>query len=655
MVDKITPKEKGDEGLKEQAVETTKDKKGQNFLSKLTDKYKSLRKRYKLMLWGGLFLVGLTAITLPLILILKLDSVIFPSTLEGKIYDYEESPIESARVCIADKCDESDSEGNYKLEGLTYGKNNVEVSIEGYETLEEEVTLRRGENTKDFDMKVAGRRDFKGMLQLKDTRDSVIEDGLILNLGDTSVDIKLHDDGSFELKNVEVGTEVVEIHSPNYKDIKVEIDVAQLEIDLGSHVLEPAGDVVFDCVDWLSAETLEGIKISGAIAGEQKNSVSYVQKGLDCSIEDLAPGIAVDLEVEKDGYLAKAIKVNSIKQGVNLQENFRMVPEGKLVYTSNKTGNVNIYLANYDGSEEIMLTDNKGNNQDPYYDKDKGVVYFVSDRDKEKNENDYVVNRVYKVEVTTKKITKVSKTDYSDNEGEIGEYNLQAGKRVYTKRLPEDDQYYYGNYTYEIYVGNIDGTDSKKVATSDRSLGSIYISNDGRYIMYRKYSDKAEVYLVNTSSGSSTMIYQSEKGSDWVDVFGFSPDSRNGLIKVYSSSESQSDVWVRDFSLGKLIQITNTKVTESAASYLADSSTVSYVRNVDGKYNIFVVGDDGEGEKEVTTEGSSYSYANVDGMIYWESDDQLKVVNPFKPERTQVVNIKGSLAGLQYSDYYYYD
>ncbi|MBN1331462.1 carboxypeptidase-like regulatory domain-containing protein [Candidatus Dojkabacteria bacterium] len=628
-----------------------KDNKKVTFSKRVVKKYKELGKTTRIAIWSVFVLGLLCSIAIPVILIFKLDSIIFPSSLDGQVYDYENISIEEARVCIGNKCTNTDSNGEFSLANLTYGKNTIEISQQGYETATMIVNLKRGANFKEFEMQIAGRRDFIGVLNLEKNKGKVVEDDLILNLGENSEPIIVGDDGSFEVKNVEITTERVKIQSPNYKDIEVEVDVSQLVIDLGTRTLEVAGDITFDCTDWLSQIVIEDLKISGTINEEEIETINYEQRQAECYIKDLELKDRASLQVVKDGYITKNIEVGSVEQGKNFQEDLQMVREGKLVYTSNRTGNEQIYIANYDGSEEQLLTGNTGRNYSPYFDEANNVVYFLSNRDGKKDDDGDIVDLVYKVDVLTKKITKISSNEYNDNDGNIGAYNLRAGKRAFVKEHPDYPD------TYQMWFGNIDGTGNKQLAhTSENESTYFYsISDDGKYVLFQGYypdSSRNGLYLMNTTNLDKDRIYEpNNEENKYGEIIEFSSDGKMAMIR--ERTPQGSDLFIRIFNKGELIKITNTASYEYSPRFSDNSEFVSFVSNRDNKSDIYVVDLSNKEETKITSNGKVDNAFWRDGLLFFSKEDDLWVIDPQNPENERLVT-RDSLVSNYYS-YYYWD
>src|SRR5207237_5285448 len=87
----------------------------------------------------------------------------------------------------------------------------------------------------------------------------------------------------------------------------------------------------------------------------------------------------------------------------------RFADPPKLIYPSNRTGNVDIYLLNADGSGGKNLTESKINNTDPAWSPDGGKIAFVSDRNGAKD--------IYVMDADAKNVKQLTSDKGDSNRG----------------------------------------------------------------------------------------------------------------------------------------------------------------------------------------------------------------------------------------------
>ncbi len=564
--------------------------------------------------------------------VIKIDSYVFPSELKGVVSATNDGVIGDARVCIGSKCTNTDSSGQFVLKGLKRGKHTLEIHRAGFKVKKETVKLERGKNSKNFNIDYANTGTITGIVFSK--APLKIEE-LKAIVGEHTT--KVGSDGAFKLELVEVGEHNVMISSPNYKDLNFQINLTESGYDLGRIELTSAADVKFRTQDWLTTKDLVVDNLTS------DNQISIEKKDSEVTIKDLVPSKALKFQIEKQGYNNFVQEIESVNEGINDLGNIQLVRQGKIVYVSNRTGNQNIYMANIDGSEEVRLTDNKGDSYAPFLSKDSKTVLFLSKRDKVKSAHNSIVPILYSVDTSSKKITKVTTDDYKDNDGDIGNYNLEAGKRIYDRDG--------ANSLKELFVGDVSGAAAKKITEINGYFNSMIVSNSGKSVMfvadYYDNDDKDAVYLYNLASSKSTKIFENndEKYAYPISV---SSDGKYGLINVYE--DENNDLILRDFGKGKSTKLTKNSAFESEALFSPDSKTVSYISDRDGKSDIYLISLDGEKETKLTNKGKVSGYFWKDDLIFFTSEQVMYVLDTQNPD-----SIKEVTKNVFISNYYYAD
>jgi len=81
----------------------------------------------------------------------------------------------------------------------------------------------------------------------------------------------------------------------------------------------------------------------------------------------------------------------TLKHNIKFIKNPDWSPDGKkIVFVSNRDDNLEIYVMNADGSNQVNLTNNYNNDFDPVWSPDGERIAFVSGRDR--NNEIYVMN-----------------------------------------------------------------------------------------------------------------------------------------------------------------------------------------------------------------------------------------------------------------------
>ena len=225
------------------------------------------------------------------------------------------------------------------------------------------------------------------------------------------------------------------------------------------------------------------------------------------------------------------------------------LPEGKIVFISDRDGNGEIYIMNADGSEQKRLTDTPDEEEWPSFSSDGSKIVFESDRDG--NGEIYIMN------VDGSKQTNLTNT----REWELCPYLSPDGSKIAFRsdRDANDGNYAFSpgdDVNWEIYIMNVDGSEQKRLTNNQLFDWEPNLSPDGSLIVFTsRYLDKNSViYIMNTYS-----LVQKEL-------------TGNAAEKIY----------------------------EQDPSFSPDGSKVVFSSNLYGSYEIYIMNTDGSGQVRLT-------------------------------------------------------
>jgi hypothetical protein len=405
-------------------------------------------------------------------------------------------PIKNVSIKIGEQTTTSDDKGYYKIENLDYGSNKAVINATDYETLSSDVTLSRGENPdRNFTLKQVTYSYIEGILL--SNRESIDPASLKLTVGDKAITVNA--DKTFKSEQLTGGKVVLSLTSSIYRDTKLEVNLIAGKNIVNDLSLAPAKDFNVNVSDFISEDKIEGVKLAGG------NLSLTTNKDGVALVSDLDDGAKLDIKLTKSGFLDKTYSIQNTGTDLSLT----LVPAGKIAYTSNRDGRMNLYSSNFDGSEEKKLTDGKGSIE-RYSIKDN-VIYFTSDRDNIKNVSGYTVSQIYSISINGGTIKKLS--DLKGNGLVTG--NLFRSESIFLEKgvtvtavLPE----YYQSYDVtsageleskvEIVVKKFDGT----VLSTIKNLGhgKFYSTESSLYKPYRSVS----IYDVDTNTNSVVMVVE---------------------------------------------------------------------------------------------------------------------------------------------------
>lgn len=588
-------------------------------LSRITSKRNKLK---KLLLKAGVIVLGIIVLSI-LGLVFKLDAYIFPSSVNGIITDFANRPLEGVSVCVSIDCAITDNMGYFNLSTIKYGNYTVTVNMERYHEINEDIYVQRGINEYNRQLQPYGFGEIKGVLG---SSDEVIIEGMELRLDDEM--LLINEDMSFNASEKMIGKYVLSFTSPYYKDFETEVNVTEGVMDLGEVLLDDSRDIEFIVKDYVNELVVQDVKIT-----INEIELKTTSEGT-AKFTDLDLSLSYSYNISKDGYNPKAgeISIEDTTSLYPLQE-LNLVRSGKIVYTSSRTGNYNVYSSDFDGSNEKVLSDNRGNNFSPEL-LTEGTVLFLSTRDGVKDAYNQPVALLYKVNLDGTGLTKVSRTNYEDH-GSIGTYSVKAQRRAYIKYNPDGLQ--------ELYFGNIDGTYMAMIYSNASFTGGLHdllIAPDGRSILLSlsdSTSGTMREYLVriNTESGVRTDLVALNNYSytRLVDIA-----SDKALVISSGFGDPNYDIYGVDLLSGTHSQFTTNTISEIKAYYSPDLQSIYYYDSRDLKTDLYVKRAPSYQEERLTSSGKIGGIVYIkDDLLFYIEENKLKVLDPQFPSRTKEV------------------
>jgi Tol biopolymer transport system component len=553
--------------------------------------------------------------------IYRIDGLFLPSTLKGLVLDHNNEPLAGVIVYLDGKeMTKTNSEGNFTIT-KGYGEYKFRFVIDKFEPLETKINILRGANDAKINMQPNAIGDI--VIKITAASNEVLNtDNMNISFDDKVV--TLNDKGEFALDRYPVGIYKFKLISPYYYDVESDIDLKAGDNN-NELKLTRAWDLAIDTKNWLTKEKVSSVKI--VCDGTEKITDA------DGSVvfKDLIKFNSLKLKITKDNYLPQELdlKVDSVdpNSGINVW----LVKSGRSVYLSNRTGSRNLYAANFDGSDEIMLSDNQGDVLDYEYSTDGKQIYFLSNRDKLRDaKTGNVIYLPYSISINGGAMTKIAKTNYSDY-GSIGVYNFKAQKRAFlTSDSDESNQ-----VTSSIFFGSIDGSSSNLLLEKKAYINRILISNDGKTIFFSIYEQDGGagngVYALDTNTKEVKKVYATDFAVS--NINGFSANGEYLLLSLFDPANGGADdLWILGMN-GTAKRLTNNSSEERWAKFI-DNSHVIYVSDRDQAQNIYILDVNTQTETALTaTEGTFIDniIQNPNGYIEYYQNGTLIITDPGFP------------------------
>ena len=157
------------------------------------------------------------------------------------------------------------------------------------------------------------------------------------------------------------------------------------------------------------------------------------------------------------------------------------------------------------------------------------------------------------------------------------------------------------NGNMDIYVSGIDGSNPQRL-TSHRSIDSSPCwSPDGRQIAFSSArTGTPQIYVMNADgSGQRRITFE----GNYNDGAAWSPD---GTMIAYSARRTDSktfDIRVHELTTGQTYYVTRDVENDEDPTWSPDGRYIAFASDRSGNYQIYVIGIDGAGMRQLTREG----------------------------------------------------
>ena len=253
----------------------------------------------------------------------------------------------------------------------------------------------------------------------------------------------------------------------------------------------------------------------------------------------------------------------------------------RIAFSSNRSGNWNIYVMNPDGSKQSRLTNNWGDDFSPVWSPTRKEILFVSDRNG--------VHDLYVIDADGNRLRKV----FSDTAKRIEPAWAPDGERiVFHAELPQ----------WSIQTATIHGRSVKQVASADPRGGNPSWSPDGKEIAYvDSINDTRRIRIVTLSSGEVRTFLPKE--SPWMYSPAWSPDGERLAFTWYKwgVGNDKDALFVANRDGSRLKQIGKSTLGTFGPAWSPEGDKIVYTEEVVERDRQIVVIDVHTGRKKELT------------------------------------------------------
>jgi len=259
----------------------------------------------------------------------------------------------------------------------------------------------------------------------------------------------------------------------------------------------------------------------------------------------------------------------------------RPIFTSKIVFISDRDGNDELYMMDYDGHNQTRLTFNKIIDYMPAWTTEGEKIAYTSYRGTEAGL--YIYNPY---EGTRKEVMSTG-TNYAPS------FSPDGKKLAFCSTIEEGNS--------EIYVANSDGTDIRRITFNNAIDTSPAWSPNSREIAFT--SDRGGTPQIYIMDAEGSNVRRVSFGGSYHDAPAWSP---TGDRIIYVSRVDQIfDLYVLNLRTNKIIKLTESTARNESPCWSPDGRHIIFSSNLNGTIQLYTIDYDGRNLKRLTSRGNN--------------------------------------------------
>jgi Tol biopolymer transport system component len=243
----------------------------------------------------------------------------------------------------------------------------------------------------------------------------------------------------------------------------------------------------------------------------------------------------------------------------------------KIMFTSNKSGHLQIYDTNADGSSQRNLSNNTANDDMPVYNANGTKIAFRSDRDTDQT--------IWIMNADGSNQTRLT-DPVAGNHDSAPIFSPDGSKIAF--QTSRD-----GNA--EIYIMGSDGSNPTRLTNNTANDYTPYFNHDGSKIYF--YSDRGdnvhyEIYSMDANGANQTALTANSNITDPATIV-LSPNGSKIAFQNYK--DGNAEIYTMNENGSNQTRVTNNTGLDLPAAFSADNTKIAFTSNMDGNLEAYVM------------------------------------------------------------------
>ena len=278
--------------------------------------------------------------------------------------------------------------------------------------------------------------------------------------------------------------------------------------------------------------------------------------------------------------------------------------QAQIAFSSNRDGNLEIYVMGADGGNLRRLTNNADGDWDPSWSPDGKRIVFVSGRDGDVDlQHGAPIPDIYAMDADGSNQRNLTNNPHNDRSPAWS----PDGRRIAFMSDMTGD--------YDIYVIDADGTNQQNLSNHPLGDRNPSWSPDGAHIVFsarreEHFENEAaltnEIYVMEVDGGNQRRLTDN-RNNDWEPSW--SPDGKRiAFMADRKGNIDKFDIYVMDADGGNQQNLTQHRAWDGSPSWSPDNERIVFHSKRDGNYEIYVMDADGGNLQNLTNNNRHLDY-----------------------------------------------